>query len=141
MSISRLDGARRARLQRRLRTALFAAALGAGLGSVAVAVQPLTHFLSGFEKRHALLVDRHMRAGARIASGPRRAMLYRKRTETTQLDPITPCERRDDLIENRIHNVLHIPLIEMRVVFGDPLNKFGFDHRDWDPVTCSHAFP
>jgi hypothetical protein len=21
----------------------------------------------------------------------------------------------------------------MRVVLGDALNKFGFDHRDWDP--------
>jgi hypothetical protein len=29
----------------------------------------------------------------------------------------------------------------MRVVFGDTLNKFGFDHRDWDPGTCGCAFP
>jgi hypothetical protein len=29
----------------------------------------------------------------------------------------------------------------MRVVLGDTLNKFGFDHRDWDPGTCGHPFP
>src|SRR5271170_7263196 len=115
--------------------------LSAGLGSVAVAVQPLTHFLAGLEKRHALLVDRYMGAGTRIAPGTGWAMFYRKRAETAQLDPIAPRDRRDDLIENRVHNVLHIPLIEMRVVFGDPLNKFGFDHRYWDPGTYSYAFP
>src|ERR1700722_20746786 len=92
--------------------------LSAGVRCVAVAVQAFTHFLAGLEKRHALLVDRYMRAGARIASRSRRAMFYRKRAETAQLDPIASRERRDDLIENRVHNVLHIPLIEMRVVFG-----------------------
>jgi hypothetical protein len=25
-------------------------------------------------------------------------------------------------------------------VFGDALNEFGFDHRDWDPGTCSIHF-
>src|SRR3981189_3333891 len=44
-------------------------------------------------------------------------------------------QRRDDLIENRVHDVLDIPLIEMRVVLGDTLNEFGFDHRDLDPGT------
>jgi hypothetical protein len=39
-----------------------------------------------------------------------------------------------------VHNVLHTPLVEMRVVFGDPLNKFGFDHRDWNPGTSVMHF-
>ena len=47
----------------------------------------------------------------------------------------------DDLVEDRVHNVLDIPLVEVRVVLGDTLNKFGFDHRDWDPGTCGYAFP
>ena len=38
-----------------------------------------------------------------------------------------------DLFENRIHNVLDIPLVQMRVVLGDTLNKFGFDHREIGP--------
>jgi uncharacterized integral membrane protein len=42
-------------------------------------------------------------------------------------------QRRHDLIENRVHDVLDIPLIEVRVVFGDALNEFGFDHRGCGP--------
>src|SRR5579863_3066524 len=105
----------------------------AGVGRRAVAVQPFAHFLAGLEKRNALLVDRHMRAGARIAPRTRRTMLYRKSAETAQLDPIAPRQCGDDLIEDGVHNVLHIPLIEMRVVFGDTLDEFGFDHRDGYP--------
>jgi hypothetical protein len=29
----------------------------------------------------------------------------------------------------------------MRVVLGDALNKFGFDHRDWGPLSCGLPFP
>ena len=82
-----------------------------------------------------------MRAGARIAARARRTMLHRERAESAQLDPIAARQRSDDLIENRIHNVLDIPLIKMRVVLGDTLNKFGFDHREWDPGDCGHPFP
>jgi hypothetical protein len=28
----------------------------------------------------------------------------------------------------------------MRVVFGDALNEFGFDHRDWDPEIADIHF-
>jgi hypothetical protein len=28
----------------------------------------------------------------------------------------------------------------MRVVLGDALNEFGFDHRGWDPGTCGVHF-
>ena len=114
---------------------------GAGFGSAVVAVQPFAHFLAGLEKRHALLIDRHMRAGARIAAGAGGAMLDRECAEAAQLDPVAARKSGDDFIEDRVHNVLHIPLIEMRVVLGDTLNEFGFDHRDWDPGTCGHPFP
>jgi hypothetical protein len=29
----------------------------------------------------------------------------------------------------------------VRVVLGDALNKFGFDHRDRDPGRCGYPFP
>jgi hypothetical protein len=29
----------------------------------------------------------------------------------------------------------------MRVVLGDTLNKFGFDHRNWDPGMRRYPFP
>jgi hypothetical protein len=101
--------------------------------------EPLSRF--SLEKRDAFLVDRHMGAGARIASGPGGTMLDRKSTEPPQLDPVAACQGRDDFIEDRIHNVLHIPLVKVRVVLGDTLNEFGFDHRNWDPGACGYAFP
>src|SRR3954468_19062717 len=105
--------------------------LCAGVGRTAVTVQPFAHFLAGLEERHTLLIDRHMGAGARIAAGPGRTMLDRERAETAQLDPIAARQGRHDLIENRVDDILDIPLIEVRVVLGDALNQFGFDHRDW----------
>ena len=98
-----------------------------------VAIQPFAHFLAGLEERNALLVDGHMGAGARIAPCARRAMFDREGTEAAQLDAITARESCYDLFENRIHNVLDIPLVQMRVVLGDTLNKFGFDHREIGP--------
>ncbi len=98
-----------------------------------VAVQPLAHFLASLEERNALLIDGHMGAGAWIAPCASRTMLDREGTEAAQLDAITAREGRYDLFENRIHNVLDIPLVQMRVVLGDTLNKFGFDHREIGP--------
>ncbi|MET4802022.1 hypothetical protein ABIA96_004605 [Bradyrhizobium sp. LB11.1] len=98
-----------------------------------IAVQPLAHFLAGLEERNALLIDGDMGAGARIATSARGAMLDRESAEAAQLDAISARECCDDLLENRIHNVLDIPLVQMRVVLGDTLNKFGFDHREIGP--------
>ena len=33
-------------------------------------------------------------------------------------------QRRHDFVENRIHDVLDVPLIKMRVMLGDALNEF-----------------
>src|SRR6267142_433669 len=146
MTISRLDGDRRAKVpnQGTRHTATdqqtVKKALRDGLRP-AVAVQPLAHFLARLEERDALLVCRDMRAGARIATCARGAMLDRESAETAQLDTVAARQCRDDLIEDRVHNVLHIPLIEVRVVLGDALNKFGFDHRSWDPGSCGYPFP
>src|SRR5882672_1070442 len=65
-------------------------------------IQPLAHFLAGLEERHRLLVDRHMRAGARIAAGAGRAMLDREGPEAAQLDAVATRERGRDLAEHRI---------------------------------------
>src|ERR1700750_261962 len=75
-----------------------------------VAVEPLAHFLARLEERDALLIDRHVSAGARIAAGARRTVLHRERAETAQLDPIAARERRNDLIKDRVHDILDIPL-------------------------------
>jgi hypothetical protein len=68
-------------------------------------------------------------------------MLHRKSAKTTQLDPIATRQGGDDLIENRVYDILDIPLVEVRVVLGDTLNEFGFDHREWGPGPCGYPFP
>jgi hypothetical protein len=82
-----------------------------------------------------------MGAGARIASGPCRPMFHRKCAETAKLDPVAARKRCYDLVEDRVDDILHVPLIEVRVVLGDALYKFGFDHRDFEPVACGTPFP
>ena len=94
-----------------------------------IAVQPLAHFLAGLEERHALLVDRDMGAGPRVAARPRWTMLDREGAKTTQFDPVAARERSHDLVEDRVHDVLDVPLVEVRVVLGNALNEFGFDHQ------------
>jgi hypothetical protein len=105
--------------------------LRAGFGRPIVAIEAFAHFLAGLEERHALLIDGHMGAGARIAPRARRAMLDRESAEAAQLDAVAARQRCDDFIENRVYDVLDIPLVEVRVVLGDALNKLGFDHREW----------
>src|SRR3954451_2317452 len=115
-------------------------ASGSGFGSFVLAVQPLTHFLPGLEKRDALLVDWHMGPGARITAGAGRAVLDRERAEATKLNAVAAGQGRHDLIKDRVHDVLDIPLVEMRIVLGDTRDKFGFNHRDWYPGTAGMHF-
>src|SRR5260370_82150 len=92
------------------------------------AVEPLAHFLTGLEERHRLLVDRDMGAGARITPGTGRAMLHRERPEAAQLDPVAARHGGDDLAQDGVDDVLHVTLVEVRVLRGDALHQLGFDH-------------
>jgi hypothetical protein len=69
-----------------------------------------------------------MFAGPRIPARPSRAMLDRKGAETAQLDPVPARQSRCDLVEDRVHNILHVPLIEMRVLCRDLANQIRLDH-------------
>src|SRR5262249_32120354 len=62
-----------------------------------IAVQTLAHLLARFEKRDALLIDRHMCAGPRIAAGACRAVFHGECTETAQLDAVAARKCCDDL--------------------------------------------
>src|ERR1700733_7484547 len=84
--------------------------------SRARAVEPLAHFLAGLEERHRFPVDRDMGAGARIATGTGRPMLHRERPETAQLDPVAACHGGDDLTQNGVDDILHVALVEVRVL-------------------------
>src|SRR5262249_4677385 len=95
----------------------------------ASAVEALAHFLAGLEERHALLLDGDVRSRARIASGPGRAMLDRKRAEAAQLDAVAPGQRRNDLAQDGVDDVLDVALVKMRVLPRDTLDELRLDHR------------
>src|SRR5438477_2186709 len=137
MTISRLESGRAGPTpQTATGCGLKGSGLRARLGRPVLAVQAFAHFLAGLEERHALLVDRHMGTGAWIAPRTGRTVLDRERAKTAQLDAVAAGQRSDDLIENRVHDILDIPLIEVRVVLGNALNEFGFDHRECYPGPC-----
>ena len=51
-------------------------------------------------------------------------MLDGEGTEAAKLDPIAARERIDNLVENDIHDTLHIPMIEMWIGRGNFLHQF-----------------
>src|ERR1700759_3838073 len=122
---SRIDEALRAQRGRRLCAPRVRSCAGFGV----LAVQPFAHFLAGLEERHALLVDGNVGASARVAARARGPMLDRESAKTAQFDAIAARQRSHDLIENRVHDILDIPLVKVRVVLGNALNEFGFDHK------------
>ena len=91
-------------------------------------IEPLAHLLAGLEERHAFLIDLDMSAGARVAAGPRRALLHRKRAEAAQLDTIATRHRGDDLAKDRVDDVLDVTLLEVRILIGNFLHEFRLDH-------------
>src|SRR6185312_699673 len=114
-----------------------------GRSGLAALIEPLAHLLAGLEERHTFLIDRHMGAGARIASGARRALLDREGAEAAQLDAIAARHGGDDLAQDGVDDLLDVALIEMGVLRRDTLHKFGLDHCEpWTvPCTASCAVP
>src|SRR5436305_678698 len=62
-------------------------------------VEPLAHFLAGFEVGNALRVHVHHLPGARVAPGARIAGAGGKSAETAQLDPTILGQPSHDLVE------------------------------------------
>ena len=67
-------------------------------------------------------------------------MFHRKCAKTAQFNTVAAGQSCDDFVEDCVHNVLDVPLIEMRVVLGDALDEFRFDHRNWYPGTYGGHF-
>src|SRR5919201_4402009 len=116
-------------------TRINAAAILRIMRLAARAIETLAHFLAGLEERHRFLLHGDMRAGTRVAPGARRAVLDREGAEPAQFDAVATRHRRDNLAENRVDDVLHVALIEMRVLRRDALHELGLDHR------CCHPWP
>src|SRR3954466_5666109 len=98
-------------------------------------MEPARHLSAHLEGRDYLLGHRDCRAIARISSGPCAAPLGHERAEAAQLNPLTPLQCGCDGVEDRVDDVLHILLIQVRVLFSELLNQFGFDHRSLERST------
>ena len=96
--------------------------------SLRPAVQALAHVLAGLEEGHVFLRDDHLLAGARIAAGARRPVLHREGAEAAQLHPVAARQRRHDLLQDGVHDVLHIALEKVRIARGNALDELRFDH-------------
>src|SRR5437764_7504212 len=69
-----------------------------------------------------------MCAGARIAAGARGPIFDGKGAKAAQLDAIAARHGGDNLIEDSVDDILHVALVEMRILQRDALNELGFDH-------------
>lgn len=87
-------------------------------------IEPLTHFLARLEKRHRLLIDSNMGAGARVPACSGRPVLYREGAEAAEFDSIALCHCAGDLAKDCVDDVLNVALIEMRVLARNALDKF-----------------
>src|SRR5581483_3152090 len=87
--------------------------------AAAIAVEALAHFLAGLEEGHGFLLDRDMRAGARIASGAGGTALHREGAKAAQLDPVAARHRAGDFVEDGVDDVLDVALIKMRILRSD----------------------
>src|ERR1700704_3590403 len=83
--------------------------------SLTVGIQPLAQVLAGLEEGHELLGHRNGRAGAWIAADTRRAVLHREGAETSELHPVAPRQRLDDLVEDDIDDALNVAVIEVLI--------------------------
>src|SRR5262249_17461255 len=77
-------------------TRISAVTILRSMTSGARAIEPLAHFLAGLEERHRLLLHRDVGAGARVAPGPRRAVLDGEGAKAPQPHPAAARHRCDD---------------------------------------------
>jgi hypothetical protein len=91
-------------------------------------IKPLPHFLASFKHGYNFFGDWHMLARAWIASDAGIALLHRKCTKPADLNPVTACERLRDLVENGVHHILGVPLVQLWILIGNFLNQLGFNH-------------
>src|SRR3954447_11918035 len=76
-----------------------------------------------------LLGDRDLGAIARVSPGARPALLDREYPEVAQLYLIAPRQAGRDRVQDGVDDLLHIPVVQVRVLGRDPLNQFRLDHR------------
>ena len=86
------------------------------------------HILARLEGRDHLLGHWDLFTIARVAPGARVTPLDREHPKVTQFDPVTTRERGRDRVQDGVDDGLHIPLVQVRVLLGDPLDQFRLEH-------------
>ena len=94
-----------------------------------IGIQPFTHFLAGFEIGHALRADRHLLAGARVASGSCVAGAGGEGTKAAQFDATARSQSIDNLLEEEIDDSLDFRERQARIFVSQFLDQFRTDHR------------
>src|SRR5258706_7350789 len=89
------------------------------IGRSGSGVETLAHLFAVLEEGHVLLGHGTLAAGARVPPDTGRPVLDRKGTETAEFHPVATRERRRDLFQDGVDDMLDVTLIEMRVLLGD----------------------
>src|SRR3954464_687081 len=91
-------------------------------------VEPKVHVPARLEGRNDLFGHRDLGAIARVSSRARVPLLDREHAKAAQFNPISPRQCSRDRVQNGVDDGLHVPLVQVRVLLGDPLNQFRLDH-------------
>src|SRR3954447_7925243 len=104
-------------------------------------VEAAVHVAAGLEGRNDLFGHRDLGAIARVSSHARVPLLDREHAKAAQFNPIPLRQRGRDRVQNGVDDGLHVPLVQVRVLLGDPLNQFRLDHagfRSRDRASSSY---
>ena len=86
------------------------------------------HFFGSLKGRNNLFCDGNWSFGARVAAYASRMLAHRKRSETTEFNPVASGKPVSNGVEDCIHDLLDITLKQMWSLRGKLLDQFGLDH-------------
>jgi hypothetical protein len=78
------------------------------------------HVPRRLEGRNSLFVYRDGSAGARVAPGACPARLDPEHAKVAQLDPVALLQGGGDGVQDRVDDLLRVPLVQVRVPLSDP---------------------
>jgi hypothetical protein len=97
----------------------------------------VAHLLARFEDGYSFLDHRNEVTCLWVAASASTTLFHRKRAKATKLNPIPLRERIADGAEDRVHNLLYVTRIQMRVLLRQLSDQFGFKHIWRKPLMWS----
>jgi hypothetical protein len=86
------------------------------------------HFFGSLKGRNNLFRDGNWSLGARVAAYASRMLTHRKRSETTEFNPVASGKPVSNGMEDCIYDLLDVTLKQMWSLRGKFLDQFGLDH-------------